>query len=520
MPKLSIKPSLEEVRALSAQGNLIPVYAELATDLETPVSLFLKLSGGEPSFLLESVDGGERVARYSFLGVRLKEAFVARGAALDRYVLTPDGVTVTPVAIPEPKPGPADTPRSGDLLDALRAEMSRYQFVPVPGLPRFCGGLVGYTGYDVVRQFEDLPGTAKDVLGTPDAVYMLADTLAVFDHAKHRLLVIANAFVGPDGVDAAYSDAVARIKTILSRMNAPHMSLSPDPDAECTPARSNKSQAEYEAAVREAKGYIAAGDTFQIQVSRRLERRTTAHPFAIYRALRRINPSPWMYYFNFDGLITVGDKKRPLRIIGASPELHARFEQGEATVRPIAGTRRRGATEAEDKAMEAELLGDPKERAEHVMLIDLGRNDVGRIAQYGTVHCPELMVIERYSHVMHIVSEVRGQVRDGLDMFDVLRATFPAGTLTGAPKVRTMEIIEQLEAERRGIYGGAVGYFSFNGMMDTCIVIRTIVMIGDTCYAQAAGGVVADSTPTGEYEETANKMRAVLAAIDEAEDLS
>ncbi len=349
---------------------------------------------------------------------------------------------------------------------------------------------------------------------------MLADTLAVFDHAKHRLLVIANAFVADDGVEAAYADAVARIKTTLSRMNAPHMSMSPDTSAECTVAKSNKTQSEYEDAVRKAKEYIAAGDTFQIQVSRRLQRRTTAHPFAIYRALRRINPSPWMYYFNFNGLVTINrtGRRQPLRIIGASPELHARFEDNIATVRPIAGTRRRGQTEAEDLAMERDLLSDPKERAEHVMLIDLGRNDVGRIARYGTVQVPELMVIERYSHVMHIVSEVQGAVREGLDMFDVLRATFPAGTLTGAPKVRTMEIIEELEGERRGIYGGAVGYFSFNGQMDTCIVIRTIVMIGDTCYVQAAGGVVADSTPTGEYEETANKMRAVLAAIDEAEE--
>lgn len=520
MPKFIVKPSLEEVRALSAQGNLIPVYAELATDLETPVSLFLKLCGDEPSFLLESVDGGERVARYSFMGVRLKEAFVLNGDVLYKHTLTPEGAQITRLDIPAPKLAPDDAPRAGDLLDALRDEMAKYRFVSVPGLPRFCGGLIGYTGYDVVRGFETLPNTARDVLGTPEAVYMLADTLAVFDHAKHRLLVIANAFIDGAGVDAAYADAVARIKTILSRMNAPYMDLSPDVNAECTAARSNKTQAEYEAAVVKAKEYIAAGDTFQIQVSRRLNRRTTAHPFAIYRALRRINPSPWMYYFNFDGLITVNrdGRRQPLRIIGASPELHARFEDHIATVRPIAGTRRRGATEAEDLAMEKDLLADPKERAEHVMLIDLGRNDVGRIAQYGSVHVPDLMVIERYSHVMHIVSEVQGRVRDGLDMFDVLRATFPAGTLTGAPKVRTMEIIEELEGERRGIYGGAVGYFSFHGQMDTCIVIRTIVMIGDTCYVQAAGGVVADSTPTGEYEETANKMRAVLAAIDEAEE--
>jgi anthranilate synthase component 1 len=554
MPRLTIKPSLDEMRELSRRGNLIPVHAELPTDLDTPVSLFLKLSGSEPSFLLESVDGGERIARYSFLGVRMREAFVLRGQQLFKHTLTDDGLRVDAVPIPKPHLSPIDPPRAGDVLDALREEMRRYQFVPLPGLPRFCGGLVGYTGYDVVRTFEDLPSTAKDVLGVPDAVYMLSDTLCVFDHAKHRLLVIANAFLRdesreergkesltphPSSLVSAYEDAVARIKTIAARLDAPYQALSADPSATCTPTKSNKTQAEYEAAVRKAKEYIACGDTFQVQVSRRLARRTTAHPFAIYRALRRINPSPWMYYFNFDGLFALTTKNRrqttdgesgessvirrssplPLRIIGASPELHARYENNIATVRPIAGTRRRGATEAEDAALREDLLSDPKERAEHVMLIDLGRNDVGRIAKFGTVHVPDLMVVENYSHVMHIVSEVQGEVRDGLDMFDVLRATFPAGTLTGAPKVRTMEIIEELEGERRGIYGGAVGYFSFNGQMDTCIVIRTIVMIGDTCYMQAAGGVVADSTPTGEFEETANKLRAVQVAIDEAESI-
>ncbi len=547
MPKLTIKPTLQEVQELSQHGNLIPVYAELPMDLDTPVSLFMKLSGGDPAFLLESVEGGEHIARYSFLGVRMREAFVLHGDQLFHHTLTEEGLQVTPVPIPEPKLSPIDPPRQGDVLDALRAEMAKYQFVPLPGLPRFCGGLVGYTGYDVVRQFEKLPNTAKDVLGVPEAVYVMTDTLAVFDHAKHRLLVIANAFIEdgglmtddgnkqspvsrpPSAVAAAYDDAIARIKTIAARLDAPLMNLATDPSAECTPAKSNKTQAEYEAAVIKTKEHIAAGDTFQAQISRRLKRRTTAHPFAIYRALRRINPSPWMYYFNFDGLLgdggrMTGDDRRPsssvprpLRIIGASPELHARYENNIATVRPIAGTRRRGLTEAEDTALREELLSDPKERAEHVMLIDLGRNDVGRIAKFGTVHVPELMVVENYSHVMHIVSEVQGEVRDGLDMFDVLRATFPAGTLTGAPKVRTMEIIEELEGERRGIYGGAVGYFSFNGQMDTCIVIRTIVMLGDTCYVQAAGGVVADSTPTGEFEETANKMRAAIVAIDEAE---
>ena len=512
MTKLTIRPTLDEVRALSARGNLIPIYAELPSDLDTPVSIFLRMAGEEPAFLLESVDGGERVGRYSFLGVRLREALVCQDGKLFRHTLEDNKLEIREWACDS-----APLPASADILDQLKQEMAQYRFVPLPNLPRFCGGLVGYTGYDVVRQFERLPSTAKDVLGVPDAVYFMADTLLAFDRVRHRLIIIANAHLDKfESIEAAYEDAVARIKTIQARQNAPMMPLPFDTNAECTHAKANKTQVEYEAAVSKAKDYIACGDTFQAQISRRLARRTTAHPFALYRSLRRINPSPWMYYFNFGKLIDV--KGKPLRIIGASPELHARFENNIATVRPIAGTRRRGATPEEDAALAHELITDPKERAEHVMLIDLGRNDVGRIAKFGTVHVPDLMVIENYSHVMHIVSEVQGEVRGGLDQFDVLRATFPAGTLTGAPKVRTMEIIEELEGERRGIYGGAVGYFSFNGQMDTCIVIRTIVMIGDTCYLQAAGGVVADSTPTGEFEETNNKLRVVLVAIDDAEE--
>jgi anthranilate synthase component 1 len=308
---------------------------------------------------------------------------------------------------------------------------------------------------------------------------------------------------------------VARIKTIHARLDAPLMPLLPDASAVCSPTQANKTPAEYEQMVRDAKEYIQAGDIFQVVLSRRLERRTTAHPFAIYRALRMLNPSPWMFYLNFDGLLELDHE--PLRVIGASPEMHARFENGLATVRPIAGTRRRGASEGEDRALAAELLADPKERAEHVMLVDLGRNDVGRVAEYGSVHVPDLMNIENYSHVMHIVSTVEGRVREGMDAFDVLRATFPAGTLSGAPKVRAMEIIEALEGERRGLYGGCVGYFSFNGQMDTCIVIRTIVMRGDRCALQAGAGIVADSDPTSEYQETMNKARALIVAIDAAE---
>ncbi|PJF48793.1 MAG: anthranilate synthase component I [Chloroflexi bacterium] len=502
MGQLTITPSLEGMRALSERGNLIPIYAELPSDLDTPVSLFLRLAGDDPAFLLESVSGGEQVARYSFIGVHLREALVFRDGRLHRHTLTPDGLTAQPFPAGE-----------GDVLDLLRREMAKYRFVPSPQLPRFCGGLVGYTGYDVVRQFERLPASAADVLHLPEAAYLLANTLVAFDHARHRLLIIANAYLdGAPTLVEAYEDAVARIKTIHARLSAPMATLKPNPQAMCTPPRANKSQAEFEQMVRTAKEHIRAGDIFQVVLSRRIERRTTAHPFTIYRTLRMLNPSPWMFYFNFDGLLTEN-----LKLIGASPEMHARFENGIASVRPIAGTRRRGSNEHEDAALAKELLADPKERAEHVMLVDLGRNDIGRVAQYGTVRVPELMVIEHYSHVMHIVSLVEGRVRDGLDAFDVLRATFPAGTLSGAPKVRAMEIIEALEGERRGIYGGCVGYFSFNGQMDTCIGIRTIVMRDDMCYVQAGAGIVADSDPTAEFHETHNKARALMIAIDEAE---
>ena len=513
--RLTIRPSLEEVRALASQGNLIPIYAELPTDLDTPVSLFLKLSANEPSFLLESVVGGERVARYSFLGVHIREALVLKDESLMRHTLTSAGLRAEPVSLPNTIDA---TERSVDVLDALRAEMEKYRFVERANLPRFCGGYVGYTGYDVVRQFEQLPDSAEDVLRVPDAVYLLADTLVVFDHARSHLLIIANAHLDDAtdaGIEQAYEDAVARIKTLYARLDAPLPTLLPDPTAVCTPTSANKTQSQYEQMVRDAKEYIKAGDIFQVVLSRRMERRTTAHPFAIYRALRMLNPSPWMYYLNFGELLEVDGA--PLRVVGASPEMHARLENGIATVRPIAGTRKRGETEEEDAALADELLKDPKERAEHVMLVDLGRNDIGRVSEYGSVQVPDLMTIENYSHVMHIVSTVHGRVRPSLDMFDVLRATFPAGTLSGAPKVRAMEIIEQLEGQRRGIYGGCVGYFSFNGQMDTCIVIRTIYMKGDTCYWQAGAGIVADSDPTSEYYETLNKARAVVAAIDAAE---
>lgn len=388
----------------------------------------------------------------------------------------------------------------------------------IPELPFFTGGAVGYFGYDMVRFVERLPTTARDDLKVPDLVMLFSDNLVVFDHVRHRLLVIANMRVEKD-LRAAYADAIARIEKIVSKIHAPLVPPLPKEYANGTEWTSNFTQAEHEENVRIAKEYIAAGDIFQVVLSQRLSRETEADPFTIYRALRMLNPSPYMYFLDFQGVAAVngGDKEEPIRIIGSSPEMHVRSEDGEAFLHPIAGTRWRGSTPEEDEELAQDLLADPKERAEHVMLVDLGRNDLGRVCQYGTVAVPEMMVIEKYSHVMHIVSDVRGTLQPGQDAFSLMHATLPAGTLSGAPKVRAMEIIEELEGTRRGPYGGAVGYIGYDGNMDTCITIRTILMRGKTCTLQAGGGIVADSEPTYEYEESLNKAKALSVAVERAE---
>ncbi|MFN2138895.1 MAG: anthranilate synthase component I [Candidatus Promineifilaceae bacterium] len=401
-------------------------------------------------------------------------------------------------------------PGNNDILDVLREEMSQFVPADLDGLPRFNGGAVGYLGYDVVRFFERLPETAEPALDIPDAIFLLADTLVVFDHARHRLIILANAHVKED-VEQAYVEAIQRIELISEKLLRP---LPAVPQRNWAGrknggAKSNMPRERYEEIVREAKEYIAAGDIFQVVLSQRFSRRTDAHSFQLYRALRMLNPSPYMFYFDFGDL--------DMQVVGASPEMHVRLEDGIASVRPIAGTRRRGATEAEDKALEEELLADPKERAEHVMLIDLGRNDIGRVCEYGTVRVRDLMVIERYSHVMHIVSHVEGRMRPDLDAFDLMRATFPAGTVSGAPKVRAMEIIEELEGQRRGLYAGAAGYFSYDGSMDTCIAIRTMLVHDGQVSVQAGAGIVADSDPASEYEESVNKAKALLVAVERAE---
>ncbi len=494
-------PALNEVLALASQGNLIPIYRELPADLDTPVSVYLKLAGRGASFLLESVEGGEQVGRYSFIGI---ESNAVLSFNKRSYTRRSNGHATT-----------ADLPKGKDPLHVLQEELARFIPVALPGLPRFVGGLVGYLGYDVICFFEpklDQPceGSGPSQ-GLPEALYMLTDTLVAFDHARGRLLIIVNAHLNGDP-EAAYYDAIERIDRIADRLSAPLAARVTPHAAAASAVSSNFTQAGFEEIVRAAKEHIAAGDIFQVVLSQRLSRRTSAQPFDIYRALRRLNPSPYMFFFDFG---TIGDQ--PYHVIGASPEMLVRLEGRTATVRPIAGTRRRGSTPTEDVALEQELLADPKERAEHVMLVDLGRNDLGRACEYGTVHVPDLFVVERYSHVMHIVSQVEGKLRDGIDAFDLLRATFPAGTVSGAPKVRAMEIIRDLEQLDRGLYAGAVGYFSYDGAMDTCIAIRTMQMLGDVVSIQAGAGIVADSDPASEYQETLTKAKALAVAIEMAE---
>jgi anthranilate synthase component 1 len=488
-------PSLTEVQALAEQGNIVPVWRELPADLETPVSVYLKLRGESPSFLLESVEKGEQVGRYSFLGVGPTGILTAR----DGRVLLQENGSVQQLDSTE-----------GDPLAAAKEILSRYHPTAVNGLPRFCGGMVGYMSYDAARFFDRVPLAPRPGLGFPDAIFLLANSLVIFDHVSHRLLVVANAHIR-DAPAAAYEAATREIEAIVSRLRRPLSAESmPIVEGNDQPSSwaSNFEQTDFEAAVREAKEYIAAGDIFQVVLSQRLSRRTKADSFTIYRALRMLNPSPYMFYLELPG---------ELRLIGSSPEMLTRLDGRRAEVRPIAGTRPRGADPNEDESLAEELLADPKERAEHVMLVDLGRNDLGRVCRYGSVRVPEMMVVERYSHVMHIVSGVEGELRPDLDAFDLLRATFPAGTVSGAPKVRAMEIIAELEGEQRGPYAGAVGYFSHSGNMDTCIGIRTIVMQGDTVHVQAGAGIVADSDPTKEYHETLNKALALMEAVTTAE---
>jgi len=495
-------PSKSEFATLAERGNLIPVYRELLADMETPVSAFKKLTREKPqhAFLLESVEGGENLARYSFLG------------ATPHLVMRSKGKTVTI----EQEGNVTNRTLQGDEdpLSVLEAYMNRFRFVaPTPHqvgeeLPRFCGGAVGYLGYDMVRFFEDIPDNTLDDLQLPDCEFMFTDTLLIFDHVKHKIKVLTNAVVdGP--AEHVYEEAVRRIETVVEKLRQPLTPprLSTPPLSAGIGYVSNFSRDAFEAAVQRCKEYIAAGDIFQVVLSQRLSVELKADAFDVYRALRTVNPSPYMFFLTF------GD----LCLIGSSPEILVTEDRGVVRTRPLAGTRRRGRNPAEDLALERELLADEKELAEHIMLVDLGRNDIGRVCIPGSVHPTELMKVERYSHVMHIYSDVVGRLRPDKTQFDVLRACFPAGTVSGAPKIRAMEIIDELEPTRRGPYAGAIGYFSFSGNMDTCITIRTIVVSGNRAYIQAGAGIVADSVPEREYEETMNKARALLRAIEQAE---
>ena len=485
-------PDFKEFCALAKQGNLIPVSREVLADFETPVSALAKIDRGSCAYLLESVEGGDKWARYSFLGSGSPTLIHGN----DREVIVSSGRRRRRI------------PVKTDLLACLREIMLEYRPVRVPGLPRFCGGAVGYLSYDVVRQFERLPAQRKDLLGLPQACFLLTDTLLVFDNVAQTIRIVANAHVGERNHKAAYADAVRRIDRMIARLRTGRRPAPRRPASRRPPAfTSNMSKADFEKVVMQTKEYIKAGDIFQGVLSQRWQASIRARPFDIYRALRVINPSPYMYYLRFP----------EVELVGASPEVLVRCEDDLVQLRPIAGTRRRGATEEEDRVLREELLANEKERAEHVMLVDLGRNDVGRVARPGTVRVKDFMVVEQYSHVMHLVSQVEGRLQKGKDAYDVLRACFPAGTVSGAPKIRAMEIIEELEPSRRGPYAGAVGYFGFSGNMDTCINIRTVVVKGRQAFIQAGAGIVADSDPEAEYVETCNKAKAMMRAVEMAE---
>ncbi len=486
------KPSFDDFVERSKLGNVIPVYREILADMETPVSAYLKVAGLEPSFLLESVTGGERIGRFSFVGSGASAVIQSKD---NTATVTRDGINSNLTLNP-----------GHDVLHVLSEILSQVDYVPNPNLPKFCGGAVGYIGYDVVRFFEELPNTSIDDLNIPDCVMLLVDTLLVFDHVSHRIRIVHNAHVGTDP-QSAYQEAITKIEEIASKLAQPLNYTSPQPCDAPIAVRSNFKQQDFEQSVERCKEYIAAGDAIQIVLSQRFEADITARPFDIYRALRGLNPSPYMYY------LSLGE----LALVGSSPEILVTVEGETVTTRPIAGTRPRGNSEAEDTLLEAELLKDEKERAEHVMLVDLGRNDIGRVCEYGSVSVDELMGIERYSHVMHIVSNVTGRLKSGMDQFDVLRACFPAGTVSGAPKIRAMQIIDELEPTRRATYAGAIGYFSYSGDMDTAITIRTILIKDDKAYVQAGAGIVADSVPETEFIETRNKAGALISAIEAAE---
>jgi anthranilate synthase component I len=497
---LTYWPARSDFARIAARVNTVPLYTQLLSDQLTPVSAFMRMAAAaDHAFLLESVIGGEKVARYSFIAIDPTVVFEATGT---ECVITPAG-------------GPAQPVHAADPLAELERLLQSYRAEHLPELPRFVGGAVGYAGYDVARYYENLPQAPADDRGLPDLLFGIYDTMVVFDHVQKLIKVVAHAHVERDGVDGGYDDARRRIERVVAALSdARALGVTPVTPGGMAhhPYTSNFARADFEAAVDRCKEYIRAGDIFQVVIAQRLGVETAADSFNIYRSLRAVNPSPFMFYLKSPRVV----------LVGASPEVLCRVEDRVVTSRPLAGTRPRGRTEAEDRALEHELLADPKERAEHVMLVDLGRNDVGRVCQAGSVKVDELMTVERYSHVMHICSNVTGMLLPGKTAFDALRAVLPVGTVSGAPKIRAMQIIDELEPTRRGPYAGAVGYIDFAGNMDTCIALRTLVISEPTSprrqvYAQVGAGIVADSEPANEYQETLNKAQSMLRAIEEAE---
>ncbi len=485
-------PDFATFKNLATRGNLIPVYREIMADMDTPVSAFKKIDDGRYAFLLESIEGGEKWARYTFLGASPSVVIRSRGNTVE--VLGEGGET-----------------RREDVADPMafiRAELARYTPVTLPGLPRFFGGAVGYLGYDMVRHFESLPTTKPAVIGAYDSYFVVTDTILIFDNVSQKIKVVSNAHLdGKTSLNVAYGEALAKIDALIAKLKISAAATPAGRAAKKVAFVSNVTREGFEAAVEKAKEYIRAGDIFQVVLSQRFSGELTVEPLDIYRVLRTLNPSPYMFFLRLDDTI----------VVGASPEVMVRKEGKKAELRPIAGTRPRSADPGEDTRLEQEMLADPKERAEHIMLVDLGRNDLGRVCMTGSVRVSELMVVERYSHVMHIVSNVQGELEEGRDAFDVVRATFPAGTLSGAPKVRAMEIIDELEPVSREVYGGAVGYLSFSGNMDLAIAIRTLVIKDGKVLLQSGAGIVADSNPAAEWQETVNKAMAVVKAIEAVE---
>lgn len=487
-------PSRDIFKTFCGQGNIVPVYKEMLADLETPVSAYLKTACGPYSFLLESVEGGERIGRYSYIGSEPKTIMTLKaGQGRVTYLDSGDQETFPVI----------------DPLEIIRDYLGKYRPVALPGflpkLPRFCGGAVGYLGYECASYFERIPVVENDDLGTPDAVIMFCDTVLVFDHVKHTIQVVTYAGLEGDP-DKEYDEAIKRLECLIKRLKAPlpHAGNNCLGGSVRIDPQSNQTPQEFMAAVRKVKEYISAGDCIQVVPSQRLAVSVSSHPFDIYRALRHINPSPYMFYLD------LGD----FHLAGASPEMLVRVEDGVVRTRPLAGTRPRGKTCKEDQKIGEELLADQKECAEHVMLVDLARNDLGRVCKPGTVKVNTLMDVEKYSHVMHMVSDVTGVLNDDLTALDALRATFPAGTLSGAPKIRAMEIIAEVEPTQRGPYGGAVGYFDYSGNLDTAITIRTMLIKDKKAYVQAGAGIVADSDPVLEHRECMNKAAALLKALD------